>query len=241
MCKHESPLKLAQNDDDATWAEARSSWLSQLTFSYVTPLLVRGAKTTLNPADLPRVSAAESVDGLRSTASTFQDRMRSSSRSCSARSSSPCPPRTRGGAGRGLRVVAMIFALVTVAMFAQQRQLHLSTRCGMRLRALAIAEVYGAAVSRPMEAGASGGEVATSWASTRRSSSASPPTHLIWAAPLQIVVVSCLLVYFVGGAAAVAVGVACLACIVPLGKALQRKMLAIRSRRMPVTDRRVSG
>ncbi|KAH8074066.1 ATPase [Aureococcus anophagefferens] len=235
MCKHESPLKLAQNDDDATWAEARSSWLSQLTFSYVTPLLVRGAKTTLNPADLPRVSAAESVDGLRSAASTFQDRMRSSCRRLVVAAglwqfvvstgqilqplvlralvvavSAEDPAAARA---RGLRVVAMIFALVTVAMFAQQRQLHLSTRCGMRLRALAIAEVYGAAVSRPMEAGASGGE---------------------------IVVVSCLLVYFVGGAAAVAVGVACLACIVPLGKALQRKMLAIRSRRMPVTDRRVS-
>ncbi|KAH8062179.1 ATPase [Aureococcus anophagefferens] len=263
MCKHESPLKLAQNDDDATWAEARSSWLSQLTFSYVTPLLVRGAKTTLNPADLPRVSAAESVDGLRSTASTFQDRMRSSCRRLVVAAglwqfvvstgqilqplvlralvvavSAEDPAAARA---RGLRVVAMIFALVTVAMFAQQRQLHLSTRCGMRLRALAIAEVYGAAVSRPMEAGASGGEVATLVSvDATKLFEASLDVHLIWAAPLQIVVVSCLLVYFVGGAAAVAVGVACLACIVPLGKALQRKMLAIRSRRMPVTDRRVS-
>ena len=263
MCKHESPLKLAQNDDDATWAEARSSWLSQLTFSYVTPLLVRGAKTTLNPADLPRVSAAESVDGLRSTASTFQDRMRASCRRLVVAAglwqfvvstgqilqplvlralvvavSAEDPAAARA---RGLRVVAMIFALVTVAMFAQQRQLHLSTRCGMRLRALAIAEVYGAAVSRPMEAGASGGEVATLvGVDATKLFEASLDVHLIWAAPLQIVVVSCLLVYFVGGAAAVAVGVACLACIVPLGKALQRKMLAIRSRRMPVTDRRVS-
>ena len=47
----------AQDKPDAVeqWPERSSSCWSQLTFSYVTPLLRRGAKTTLNPAFLRSV------------------------------------------------------------------------------------------------------------------------------------------------------------------------------------------
>ena len=60
------------NPDDATdgqlqtWPERSSSCWSQLTFSYVTPLLRRGAQKTLDPDDLWRASDEERVRTLRS-------------------------------------------------------------------------------------------------------------------------------------------------------------------------------
>ena len=69
---------------------------------------------------------------------------------------------------------------------------------------------------------------------------ASLELHLVWAAPLQIVIVSVLLVFFVGGdGAAVAAGIVCLVAVLPVAKCLGRWMIAIRKRRMPVTDERV--
>ena len=47
------------------WPERASSCWSQLTFSYVTPLLRRGAKKTLDPDDLWPASDEERVRTLR--------------------------------------------------------------------------------------------------------------------------------------------------------------------------------
>ena len=265
MCvKPARQTKVVQREDGAeAWPEADSGWLSQLTFGYLTPLLKRGARGTLCASDLPRVSAAESVRGLRSSGAfgSFAERMQASCRGLVVASGAwqlvvstgqllqPLALRALvlavstddAAAARrgGLRVTVLIAVLVTVAMFAQQRQLHLATRSGMRLRALAIAEVYEAALARPLRV--QGGEVATLvGVDATKLFEASLEIHLVWAAPVQIVVVSLLLVFFVGSAAAVGVGVGCLFAVLPLGKALQRKMIAIRSRRMPVTDRRVN-
>ena len=69
---------------------------------------------------------------------------------------------------------------------------------------------------------------------------ASLEVHLVWACPAQIVVVSALLVLFLGGdGGAVAAGVACLVAVLPLAKVLVRWMIRVRKRRMPVTDARV--
>ena len=93
-----------------------------------------------------------------------------------------------------LRVTGYIAALTIIVAFAQQRQLHLATRAGTRLRALAIAEVYAAAVLRrrsdaPGDVGTLVGVDAT------KLMEASLELHLVWAAPLQIVIVSVLLVF----------------------------------------------
>ena len=58
------------------WRETRCSWWSQLTFAYVTPLLVQGARATLGAEDLPGVSPEESVERLRAPALAFGSKMK---------------------------------------------------------------------------------------------------------------------------------------------------------------------
>ena len=51
--------------EQQTWPERASSCWSQLTFSYVTPLLRKGAQKTLDPDDLWPASDEERVRTLR--------------------------------------------------------------------------------------------------------------------------------------------------------------------------------
>ena len=57
--------KPAEPAEHTTWPERRASCWSQLTFSYVTPLLKRGAQKTLNGVDLWPASDEERVRTLR--------------------------------------------------------------------------------------------------------------------------------------------------------------------------------
>eukprot|EP00629_Pelagomonadales_sp_RCC1024_P015730 CAMPEP_0119266846 /NCGR_PEP_ID=MMETSP1329-20130426/5188_1 /TAXON_ID=114041 /ORGANISM="Genus nov. species nov., Strain RCC1024" /LENGTH=164 /DNA_ID=CAMNT_0007266745 /DNA_START=146 /DNA_END=637 /DNA_ORIENTATION=+ len=157
--------------EEPLWPEKSSSWFSQLTFSYLTPLLRRGARQTLNADDLWRCAPAERVATLRSGGGGFRGKLR---RSCygllrasgywqffvsAAQLVQPLVVRAlvlavseddpAAAKRAGLRVSAAIAFLTVFAAFAQQRQLHLATRCGTRVRALAIAEVYAAALRRP--------------------------------------------------------------------------------------------
>ena len=243
-----------------TWPERSSSCWSQLTFSYVAPLLRRGAQKTLGPDDLWAASDEERVRTLRGGGRSLRAKLKSACGGLMRRAGcwqavvsagqlaqplvvralvlavSEDGPRAKVDA---LRVMAYIAALTVVVAFAQQRQLHLATRAGTRLRALAIAEIYAAAVLKrradaPGDVGTLVGIDAT------KLMEASLELHLVWAAPLQIVVVSILLVFFVGGdGAAVSAGIVCLVAVLPVAKYLGRWIGAIRKRRMPVTDERV--
>lgn len=247
----------------AVWPETSASWWSQLTYSYATPLLVAGARSPLQASDLPACSGRESIAGLRRAGASgaFEARMkgcvRATARSAAAwqllcsccQVAQPLVLRALvlaisaedpyAARRRGARVVVAIFLLVAVQMVGQQRQLHLATRCGTRLRALAIGEVYAAALTRSAVGG--GGVVATLvGVDATKLFEASLDVHLLWAAPLQITAVSVLLVVFVGSWRAVVAGVACLVAVLPAGKFLVRKMIAIRKSRMPVTEARVA-
>lgn len=142
----------------------------------------------------------------------------------------------RIGLTQGLTVASMIAVNTFCKAAAQQRQLHLSTRAGMRVRALAIAVVYGRVLKGTAVSDNASSLIAVD---ANKLFECGLDFHLIWSAPLQVVVVSGLLVYLVGGLAAFA-GITVLIAVLPLAKYFTQKLIEIRRRKAPITDARVS-
>lgn len=248
-------------DKRAEWAEGSSSCVSQLLFSYIDPLLALGASCTdvsLSARELPRVSEKESI---RSLLQIFEDEssVLSVGKSSMVKAgfwqaltstgqvAEPLLVRAlvlsagtpgREGLIQGLVVATMITINSFTKAFAQQRQLHLATRCGMRVRAAAIAAIYATVLD-------GGDEGSSSSASTLAAVDANKlfecclDLHLLWSAPCQIIVICGLLVYFVGGLAALA-GTVTLLLTLPFVKYCMYHLIRIRKLRAPITDARVS-
>lgn len=142
----------------------------------------------------------------------------------------------RVGLSQGLTVASMIAVNTFCRAAAQQRQLHLSTRAGMRVRALAIAVVYSRVLKGTTVSDNASSLIAVD---ANKLFECGLDFHLIWSAPLQVVAVSGLLVYLVGGLAAFA-GITVLVAVLPLAKYFTQKLIEIRRRKAPITDARVS-
>ena len=54
-------MKVSEKEINAEWPELEASLFSQLTYGYLTPLLMKGSRTPLCPEDLPKVSFTEST------------------------------------------------------------------------------------------------------------------------------------------------------------------------------------
>jgi len=135
----------------------------------------------------------------------------------------------------------MGLAVFFYAFFANM-QIHLAMRTGMRLRATLISELY----LTTLELSPEGRKTLHSGELTNLSANDAQKifevfqeAHLIWSAPLQAIVVSILLVVMLGWVTIV--GILILFSILPTVKIIIKKMLSVRSKRMPITDERVNA
>jgi len=151
--------------------------------------------------------------------------------------SEPDPAESRR---RGLRGAAWVLVLTVVAALAQQRQLHLAMRSGQRLRALLVAEIFDVAtrLTPTGQKGISKGEVNNLVAvDTQKVLEVTLTAHLLWSSPLQVIVVSALLLDITGPTAILGIGT--LVVVVPIAKQIMKEMLRLRTLRMKLTDERV--
>ncbi|KAJ8603637.1 hypothetical protein CTAYLR_007565 [Chrysophaeum taylorii] len=243
------------------WPEFRASFWSQLTYSYIDDLLDLGAASgTLTAGDLPRIVEVESS---RRLLRCFEESTKGARGALLEVGRSPMMAAAfwqawssvgqvaeplllralvlssagRGNTLGGLAVTALIALNAFAKSAAQQRQLHLATRAGQRVRACAIATAYARALRR-REPSASISTLAA--VDATKLFEVSLDAHLIWSCPLQVVVVCILLVAFVGSLVAALAGVACLIAVLPWAKGITHKLIALRRKRAPISDARIA-
>lgn len=256
----EKGAKLAQSDERPVWPEKTSSWWSQATYSYMDSVLSVGAKRgALQASDLPKVPSSESTVHVMSMWEAHKGGRWSIVAAGLGPMSAAARWQLATATGQILEPLLLRYLVVSagstnamrwgLAMagaialnsfgkaFAQQRQLHLSTRAGQRVRASAIAAIYrGALTSTRSEV-----SIATLAAvDATKLFEVAIDLHLLWSAPIQVVVVSALLVIYVGSLPAAFAGIACLSAVIPMAKFCMSMLIMLRRKRAPFTDARVS-
>ena len=143
---------------------------------------------------------------------------------------------------KGLFYSALMGASTFFNAFLFQAQIHLAMRTGIRLRACLINELYNHTL-RLTPSGRSqlhSGELTNLSANdAQKIFEVFQEAHLLWSAPLQAVLVSTLLILILGPVTIV--GIAVLVSILPAVRCIVRKLLAVRSSRMPISDNRVKS
>lgn len=136
-------------------------------------------------------------------------------------------------------VFSILLADVINAL-TQNRQRFLAMRSGAAIRAALIASIYDRVLhlTPAGKAGLTSGGVANLFAvDTQKLFEVTAEGHLLWSAPLSMILVAVLLVVIVGPS--MAVGIALLLLFVPIVKRISNRMMEIRKQRVKVTDRRV--
>ena len=272
MDKTSEMSELFKVEARTAWPEGDAGWLSQLTFSYLTPLLSRGNVVghVLGPNDLYGLPAQESsarltdrfrardVSRERSPFESFKAKLWAVAADTmvpagfcqgltaagqiiqplllrelviAAGEPDPATARLRGlTAALGVAIEAVLRSL------AQQRQLHLGLRTGQRLRAVVVNEIY----SRVLRGHSEDGESeATNLVANdaQKVFEVTLQAHLLWASPLQVIVVSALLLNFVGPPGLA--GIFTLIAVLPIARRVVGRMVVLRKDRMQLTDARV--
>lgn len=142
---------------------------------------------------------------------------------------------------QGLPYAITLSAAALLAALSQNRNVFLSTKSGIALRAALTSAIYDRALRLTPEgrAGLSAGEVTNLVAvDTQKLYEVMLEGHNIWSCPLIIIVVTVLLWVIMGPE--LTVGVLFLILCVPLVQFFVAKMLRIRKARSALTDKRVS-
>ncbi|KNE55572.1 hypothetical protein AMAG_01463 [Allomyces macrogynus ATCC 38327] len=152
----------------------------------------------------------------------------------------PSAPSWAGGA-YGYILVLGIFALQFLSTLSNSLMFFLTMRVGMTLRGGMVATVYAKALRLSAKARAAefnAGRVTNIISTdTARLDFMMPQAHTLWAAPVQLVIVLCLLLRLVG--IATLGGFALMAIAIPTTSAVMRKLSALRKQNQLLTDQRV--
>eukprot|EP00563_Minutocellus_polymorphus_P003209 CAMPEP_0181029080 /NCGR_PEP_ID=MMETSP1070-20121207/5007_1 /TAXON_ID=265543 /ORGANISM="Minutocellus polymorphus, Strain NH13" /LENGTH=1343 /DNA_ID=CAMNT_0023106365 /DNA_START=68 /DNA_END=4096 /DNA_ORIENTATION=- len=143
-------------------------------------------------------------------------------------------------AREGMVYVVLIFVASAVNALGTHRQRHLALKSGVVIRAAVVSAVYRRALNLTPggRSGLTTGEVTNLVAvDAQKLFEVMQEGHLIWSCPLSMVLVSILLILIMGPTTLV--GVAVLFAFVPMTTHITAKMIAVRKKRVEVSDERI--
>jgi len=141
---------------------------------------------------------------------------------------------------QGMLYVVLIFVASVLNALGTHRQRHLALKSGIIIRAAVVSATYRRALNLTPDgrAGLTTGEVTNLVAvDAQKLFEVMQEGHLVWSCPLSMVLVSILLVLIMGPTTLV--GVAVLFTFVPLTTKITAKMIAVRKKRVQVSDERI--
>ena len=141
---------------------------------------------------------------------------------------------------QGMLYVVLIFVASVLNALGTHRQRHLALKSGIVIRAAVVSATYRRALNLTPDgrAGLTTGEVTNLVAvDAQKLFEVMQEGHLVWSCPLSMVLVSILLVLIMGPTTLV--GVAVLFTFVPLTTTITAKMIAVRKKRVQVSDERI--
>lgn len=140
----------------------------------------------------------------------------------------------------GMPYAILVFAASVLNAFGNHRHRHLATKTGVVIRSAVVSAIYGHALNLTPggRSGITSGEITNLVAiDTQKLFEVTQEAHLIWSCPLSMILVTLLLLVIMGPTTLI--GVAVLFCFIPMVKGVASKMLAIRQKRIKVSDQRV--
>ena len=140
----------------------------------------------------------------------------------------------------GIPYVFAIFSMDILNAYGTHRQKYLALRSGVTLRVSLLMAIYERVLQLTPEgrAGLTTGSIANLFAiDVQKLYEVTAEGHLLWSAPLSMILVAIALVVVVGPS--MAVGIVSLIIFAPVIQRITNKMMKIRRQRMRVTDKRV--
>lgn len=251
-------MEMPQDTANLGRAPSSTGFLSKLTFSWVSPLISFGLRHRIDTEHIPDYeddasfkfsTLLKSYSPMHSMCLLIQNELLLSAGYylvyATAQVANPLLLRALvnsivDNTGGGGWFALALFVSGSFSAFSNQHHYHLAFSCGQKLRSSMIHVIYNTALEMKFAEfqGVSKGEIVNLLANdSQKLFEIMPTINLIWAAPIMLIVVTGLLVNFLGLAALP--GIFMLVCLGPLNVYLANWQKRVRKLHVPTTDRRL--